>query len=210
MNLAVLASGSGTILESILDNCEGVVAVVADRSCRALDVAKGNGIESLLVKREDFSESFNRDEYTSHLVEMLKVRGVDLVAMAGFGTILSHSLYIDYDNRVLNTHPSLLPAFPGWHSVRTALHYGVKVTGCTVHLATEVVDDGPILAQMPVPVVKGDDEQRLHERIKAVERRLYPAVISSYLKFLSDTNVRPVDPSLFWFDLTLVDEGVWQ
>ncbi len=210
MNLAVLASGSGTILESILDNCVGVVAVVADRPCRALDVAKGSGIETILVKREDFSESFDRDGYTTHMVETLKVHGVDLVAMAGFGTILSPSLYVDYGNRVLNTHPSLLPAFPGWHSVRVALNYGVKVTGCTVHLATEVVDDGPILAQIPVPVVKGDDEQRLHERIKAVERRLYPAVISSYLTFLSDANVRYVDPKQFWFDLALIDEGVWR
>ncbi len=208
MNLAIFASGSGTILESILANCVGVVAVIADRPCRALDVAKDNAVETLLVKREDFSANFDRGEYTLRLLQTLKDLRVDVVAMAGFGTILSSVLYEDFGNRVLNTHPSLLPAFPGWHSVRMALEYGVKITGCTVHLATEIVDDGPILAQVSVPIMKDDDEQLLHERIKSVERRLYPAVISSYLKFLSELGEKDIDPKQFWFDLALVDEGV--
>ena len=197
-------------MESILANCVGVVAVIADRPCRALDVAKDNAVETLLVKREDFSANFDRGEYTLRLLQTLKDLRVDVVAMAGFGTILSSVLYEDFGNRVLNTHPSLLPAFPGWHSVRMALEYGVKITGCTVHLATEIVDDGPILAQVSVPIMKDDDEQLLHERIKSVERRLYPAVISSYLKFLSELGEKDIDPKQFWFDLALVDEGVWQ
>ncbi len=197
-------------MESILTNCVGVVAVIADRPCRALDVAKDNAVETLLVKREDFSANFDRGEYTLRLLQTLKDLRVDVVAMAGFGTILSSVLYEDFGNRVLNTHPSLLPAFPGWHSVRMALEYGVKITGCTVHLATEIVDDGPILAQVSVPIMKDDDEQLLHERIKSVERRLYPAVISSYLKFLSELGEKDIDPKQFWFDLALVDEGVWQ
>jgi phosphoribosylglycinamide formyltransferase 1 len=86
-----------------------------------------------------------------------------------------------YAGRVLNTHPALLPAFPGWHAVRDALAYGVKVTGTTVHVATGEVDAGPILAQEAVPVEPGDTEETLHERIKVVERRLYPATIRQFL-----------------------------
>ena len=93
--------------------------------------------------------------------------------MAGFGTILGAPMHDAYPGRILNTHPALLPSFKGWHAVAEALAYGVKVTGCTVHVATLEVDDGPILAQEAVPVLDDDDEGTLHERIKSVERRLY-------------------------------------
>jgi phosphoribosylglycinamide formyltransferase-1 len=93
--------------------------------------------------------------------------------MAGFGTILNKPIYDDFTNRILNTHPSLLPSFPGWHAVEEALKYGVKVTGCTVHIATEEVDAGPILSQEAIQVLKDDTKETLHERIKEVERRLY-------------------------------------
>ena len=106
---------------------------------------------------------------------------VDTVAMAGFMTILGPAAFGTFPDRILNTHPSLLPAFPGAHAVRDALAYGVKVTGCTVHLATEQVDHGPILAQEAVPVLPDDDEAALHERIKAVERRLYPRIIEELM-----------------------------
>jgi phosphoribosylglycinamide formyltransferase-1 len=102
--------------------------------------------------------------------------------MAGFGTILAAPLLEEFPGRVLNTHPALLPSFKGWHAVRDALSYGVKVTGCTVHIATEAVDDGPILAQRAVPVEPGDTEASLHERIKAVERTLYPDTIRRFLE----------------------------
>ena len=101
--------------------------------------------------------------------------------MAGFMTVLAPPMFDVYAGRVLNTHPSLLPAFPGAHAVRDALAFGVKVTGCTVHLATERMDDGPILAQEAVPVLPGDTEASLHERIKAVERNLYPTVLKEFL-----------------------------
>jgi len=101
--------------------------------------------------------------------------------MAGFMTVLTGSMFEVYGGRVLNTHPSLLPAFPGAHAVRDALAFGVKVTGCTVHLATERMDDGPILAQEAVPVLAGDTEASLHERIKVVERNLYPTVVKEFL-----------------------------
>ena len=101
------------------------------------------------------------------------------MAMAGLGTILAHRCFAVYPGRIVNTHPSLLPAFPGWNAVREALAYGVKVTGCTVHVATEQVDTGPILAQEAVAVLPDDDEATLHERIKTVERRLYVETIRS-------------------------------
>ena len=97
--------------------------------------------------------------------------------MAGFGTILDKPIHDAYAGRIVNTHPALLPAFKGWHAVEEALAAGVKVTGCTVHLATLEVDDGPILAQEAVPVLPDDTVETLHERIKEVERRLYPAVL---------------------------------
>src|SRR5439155_22266443 len=106
---------------------------------------------------------------------------VDLVAMAGFGTILEKPIHDAFPDRIVNTHPALLPSFKGWHAVEDALAAGVKVTGCTVHLATLAVDQGPILAQEAVPVVAGDTVETLHERIKAVERRLYPEVLLSLL-----------------------------
>ena len=104
---------------------------------------------------------------------MLEQQEIDVVAMAGFGTVLGAAVFESFPERVINTHPALLPSFPGWHGVRDALAYGVKVTGCTIHVATAKVDDGPILAQEAVAVLANDDEAELHERIKTVERRLY-------------------------------------
>lgn len=179
--LGVLASGSGSILEAICEAGLPVGLVVTDRACGALDIAAGRGIGSRLVERDRFDAGFDRHGYTARLVEVLRAEGVETIAMAGFMTVLGSHLFEVYGGRVLNTHPSLLPAFPGAHAVRDALAYGVKVTGCTVHQATELVDHGPILAQEAVPVVPADDEASLHERIKAVERRLYPATIAAFL-----------------------------
>ena len=177
MQIAVLASGSGTILEAILAEGIEVALVVVDRPCRATEVAAAAGVPSLLVERTDFTRGFDRDAYTEQVVAALRSHGVDVVVMAGFGTVLGAALQDAYAGRVLNTHPSLLPAFPGWHAVEEALSYGVRVTGCTVHLVTLEVDAGPILAQEAVPVLPDDTVERLHERIKATERRLYPRTI---------------------------------
>ena len=111
---------------------------------------------------------------------MLQSHGAELVAIAGYGTILDEVMYDAFPDRVLNTHPSLLPAFKGWHAVEEALSYGVKVTGCTVHIATADVDAGPILAQEAVAVLPDDTVDALHERIKTAERRLYPDTILRY------------------------------
>src|SRR5262249_45396047 len=126
--------------------------------------------------------SFDRAAYTQRVIDALKRHQIDVIAMAGYGTILAPDIFSVYPGRVLNTHPALLPAFKGWHAVRDALAAGVKVTGCTVHVATEMVDDGPILAQQAVMVEAGDTEATLHERIKSVERRLYPETIRLFLQ----------------------------
>jgi phosphoribosylglycinamide formyltransferase-1 len=180
MALGVLVSGTGTILEAMVDAALPIAVVVADRSCRALEIADRAGLAVELVERTSFGAAFDRDAYTAELVAALAKHDVDLVAMAGFGTIVPRIVEAHPD-RVLNTHPSLLPAFPGWHAVRQALDHGVKVTGCTVHLVTAEVDAGRILAQEAVPVLPDDTEDSLHERIKAVERRIYPQTIKELL-----------------------------
>jgi phosphoribosylglycinamide formyltransferase 1 len=177
MRVGVLASGSGTILKAMFERGLPVVVVVADRPCGALDIAADANVPAVLVERRDFAKSFDRVAYTYDVVDALQRYDVELVAIAGFGTILSKPFIDAYSGRAVNTHPALLPAFKGWHAVRDALEFGVKVTGTTVHLVTEDVDGGPILAQEAVEVLAGDTEETLHERIKEVERRLYPEVI---------------------------------
>jgi phosphoribosylglycinamide formyltransferase-1 len=183
--LTVLASGSGTILQAIIEAGITVTVVVVDRQCRAEDVAAASNIACIRVARTSFGAAFDRDAYTAEVVAALDPFGIDLVAMAGFGTVLGASVHDAYPGRILNTHPALLPAFKGWQAVADAIAAGVATTGCTVHVATLEVDEGPILAQEAVPVLAGDDEHALHERIKDVERRLYPATIRRVLDELA-------------------------
>lgn len=182
MAIGVLASGTGTILTALLEAGLPVAVVLADRECRALALAAEAGIPARLVARTSFGAGFDRLGYTHRVVDALQEAGVDLVVMAGFGTVLDKPLVDAYPGRVLNTHPALLPSFPGWHAVEDALAAGVKVTGCTVHVATVDVDAGPILAQEAVAVLPGDTVETLHERIKAVERRLYPQTVKEFLR----------------------------
>ena len=181
MAIGVLASGSGTILGAILDAGIDVSIVVVDRSCPAIAVAEQAGVPVEVVERRSFGADFDRVEYTHRVIDALSPHHVELVAMAGFGTVLEKPIFDCFAGRIVNTHPSLLPAFSGWHAVEEALTAGAKVTGCTVHVATLEVDAGPILAQEAVPILAGDDVARLHERIKEVERRLYPATIKELL-----------------------------
>ena len=164
--------------------------VVSDRPCTAVSRAAGHDVEAIVVHRPSFGNDFDRDDYSALLADRLFERGVTLVAMAGFGTVLGQPFHDRFAGRVLNTHPALLPAFPGWHGVRDALAAGVDVTGCTVHLATLEVDAGPILAQEEVAVLSDDDEVSLHERIKVVERRLYVDTLWAVLD-----GVIPLDPA---------------
>ncbi len=148
---------------------------------RGLDRAQDAGVAtswSTARRTEASGLDFDRDGFTISVAAALVAHQVDLVAMAGFGTVLAESAHDAFSGRILNTHPALLPAFPGWHAVQDALTAGVTETGCTVHLATLEMDAGPILAQEVVPVRAGDSEETLHERIKVVERSLYPATVA--------------------------------
>jgi phosphoribosylglycinamide formyltransferase-1 len=180
--VGVLVSGTGTILHAMLDAGVPVALVAADRPCRGLEIAREAGIATELVARDRFDDGFDRDAYSARFASVLVGHGVDLVAMAGFGTIFGQPMQDVFGGRIINTHPALLPSFKGWHAVRDALDYGVKVTGCTVHVAGLDVDTGPILAQEAVPVLPGDTEESLQERIKTVERRLYPATLLSIIE----------------------------
>jgi phosphoribosylglycinamide formyltransferase-1 len=179
--VGVLASGSGTILDAVLQAGIPVQVVVVDRPCKAIEIAQAAGVPAELVERTSFGPDFDRVAYTEQVVDVLQRHGVDTVVMAGWGTIIEKPMFDAFEGRVLNTHPALLPAFPGWHAVEEALAAGVKVTGTTVHVATLEVDAGPILAQEAVPVRPDDTVTTLHERIKEVERRLYPQTIKEFI-----------------------------
>lgn len=182
VRIAVLASGTGTILEALVAAGLPVAVVVVDRACGAEAVARSAGIPVERVLRSSFSDDFDRESFTDEVVAALARYDVGLLAMAGYGTVLGRSIHDAYPGRILNTHPALLPAFKGWHAVEEALAAGVSETGCTVHVATLAVDDGPILAQERVAIMPGDTPTTLHERIKAVERVLYPATIRAVIE----------------------------
>jgi phosphoribosylglycinamide formyltransferase-1 len=178
--LVVLASGTGSLLSSLLDTAHGdypgrVVAVGVDRDCPAVEVAAAAGVPVYTVRLKDFAD---RAGWDTALTEATSAHRPDLIVSAGFMKILGPQFLTRYLGRIVNTHPALLPAFPGAHAVPESLDYGVKVTGCTVHLVDAGMDTGPILAQEVVSVLDDDDESALHERIKVVERRLLAQVIA--------------------------------
>jgi phosphoribosylglycinamide formyltransferase-1 len=177
--LVVLVSGAGTNLQALLDACADpaygaqVVAVGADRpGIAGLTRAEDAGVPAFV---QQISAHPSRADWDEALTAEVAGHAPDLVISAGFMKILGPSFLDRFT--VVNTHPALLPAFPGAHAVRDALAYGVKVTGCTVHFVDGGVDTGPIIAQEAVPVGWHDDEDSLHEKIKVVERRLFIDVI---------------------------------
>lgn len=179
--LVVLASGTGSLLQSLLNAAVGdyparVVAVGVDRDCRAVDIAQAASIPTFCVRLKDFAD---RAGWDAAIADAAEAHSPDLIVSAGFMKILGPEFLSRFLGRVVNTHPALLPAFPGAHAVPEALAYGVKVTGCTVHLVDSGVDTGPILAQEPVEILDGDDEDTLHERIKVTERRLLVDVLAA-------------------------------
>jgi phosphoribosylglycinamide formyltransferase-1 len=181
MRLVVLVSGSGTNLAAILDACAdpaygaSVVAVGADRAdIEGLRRAEKAGLPTFVRAVADFPD---RAQWDAALTAAVEAHGPDLVVLAGFMKIVGPVFLAAFGGRCVNTHPALLPAFPGAHGVRDALAYGVRVTGATVHLVDAGVDTGPIIAQVAVPVLDDDDEATLHERIKGVERDLFTEVI---------------------------------
>ena len=213
--LAVLVSGSGTLCEAMIKDRLPISLVLADRKCRGIEIAKQAKIPTVVIQRRDFRQrpslrdekftiafvqcligywiarflgkppKFQREKFTKVLAECLLEYGITHLAMAGFMTILSESIFTKYGfaGRILNSHPSLLPAFKGETAVQDALAFGVKVTGTTIHIATPKLDDGPIIAQEPVRVEEGDTVDTLWERIKVVERVLYPKAIRSLWGF---------------------------
>ncbi|GGR71573.1 phosphoribosylglycinamide formyltransferase [Streptomyces aureoverticillatus] len=182
--LVVLVSGSGTNLQALLDaiaergaDAYGaeVVAVGADRTGIAgLERAERAGLPTFVCRVKDYP---SRDEWDRALAEATAAYEPDLVVSAGFMKIVGKEFLARFGGRTVNTHPALLPSFPGAHGVRDALAYGAKVTGCTVHFVDDGVDSGPIIAQGVVEVRDEDDESALHERIKEVERRLLVEVV---------------------------------
>lgn len=174
--IVVLASGTGTLLQALVDACRAgevpadVVAVICDvPGAGALERAVAAGIEGICLPPAGFAD---RASWDLAVRDRLLALAPDLVVSAGFMRILGAPVVDAFPGTIINTHPALLPAFPGAHAVRDALAYGVRVTGCTVHVVDHGVDTGPILAQRAVDVLPGDDEGTLHERIKQVERRL--------------------------------------
>ncbi|UQV54766.1 phosphoribosylglycinamide formyltransferase [Corynebacterium pseudodiphtheriticum] len=175
LRLTALVSGSGTLLQALLDNQDenyAVVLVVSDRECPALDRARAAGVETAVVPMQH-----ERSHWDEQLAK--SVGTPDLIVSAGFMKILGPSFVQKFRGRLINTHPALLPSFPGAHAVRDALDYGVKITGSTVHYVDEGVDTGPIIAQRAIDIQLGEREDELHERIKKVERELLVALLQS-------------------------------
>ncbi len=183
--LAVLVSGSGTNLQAILDAAAApgyaaeIVVVISDRpGVRALERAEAAGVPAEVVAWSDFGG--DRDAFTAAVCDVADKYGATGLVLAGFMRILAPVAIERFPHRILNTHPALLPAFPGGHAVEEALDYGVKVTGVTFHFVDEQVDHGPIVWQGVVPMVPGDTVDSLTRRIQEVEHRHYPEVVAAF------------------------------
>ena len=179
--VVVLASGTGSLLRSLLDATggdfpAGIVAVGVDRDCPAVEIATAASVPTFTVRLRDYPD---RDAWDAAITKATASYEPDLIVSAGFMKILGAQFLSRFMGRILNTHPALLPAFPGAHAVPEALAYGVKVTGCSVHLVDAGTDTGPILAQQAVLVLDDDDVATLHERIKVVERQLLVDVLAA-------------------------------
>ena len=185
LKIAVLVSGSGTNLQTLIeqlhqDETSGIdIAVVLSdrRKAYALTRAKRVDIPTHVVRTQDYESRLDFDAEISRLIEHY---AVELIVLAGFMKLFQPPFVQKYRNRIINVHPTLLPAFPGAHPIADTLAYGVKIAGVTVHFVDEDVDSGPIIAQSAVPVLDTDDEESLHNRIQVEEHKLYPKVIKWY------------------------------
>jgi phosphoribosylglycinamide formyltransferase-1 len=176
LRVVVLVSGTGTNLQALLDAAVDpaygatIVGVGADRDDTvAIERARQAGVPVFVVRLRDFAD---REAWDAALADAVAEHSPDLVVLAGFMKLVGSAFMGKFGGRIVNTHPALSPSFPGMHGPRDALAYGVKITGCTLFVVDEGVDTGPIIAQASVPVLEGDDEDSLHERIKSVERQL--------------------------------------
>jgi phosphoribosylglycinamide formyltransferase-1 len=184
LRLAVLASGGGTNLQAIIDCCrEGtlnaeIVLVLSNNpESGALRRARGSDLALACLDHRQFSDRF---AYDQALIAVLRESGADLVVLAGFMRLLSDEFLRTFPGRIMNIHPSLLPAFPGLNAQRQALEYGVRLAGCTVHFLDSGVDTGPIILQAAVPVLDEDTVETLSRRILREEHRIYPLAIQLY------------------------------
>jgi phosphoribosylglycinamide formyltransferase-1 len=182
--LGILVSGSGTNMENIAVEIEEgrirarIVVVISDREdAYGLVRARRHGLNEVFVDPDSFQD---RAAYEQELIRILEENQVELVILAGYMRLVGEKFVQAFRNRIMNIHPALLPSFPGTSGVADALAYGVKVTGVTVHIVDEGLDTGPIILQEAVPVLPGDTEETLHQRIHEVEYRLYPQAIDYY------------------------------
>ncbi len=194
--VVVLLSGTGTLLQALLDAAQDtdypvrIVGVGSDRSgVEGLARAERANVPGFVVRLADHAD---RADWDLALTEAVAAYRPDLIVSAGFMKIVGPAFLDRFAGRMINTHPALLPAFPGAHAVADAIAYGVKVTGCTVHLVDKGVDTGPILAQQPVEVQPDEQAQELHARIKAVERRLLVEVVARLAREGATVNGRKV------------------
>lgn len=173
--IVVLISGAGSNMHALVRACRDgevpgeVVAVVADRPCAGLDLARNEGIETAVLDPRGYP---SREQWSAELRDLVQGHSPDLVVSAGFMRILSPVFVHAFSGRLINLHPSLLPAYPGAHAVRDALMDGARITGSTVHFVDDEVDHGPPILQREVPIESGDDEATLHERIKSIEHEM--------------------------------------
>jgi len=186
MNIAVLCSGSGTNLQAIIDKVKTghipakIALVVSDkRDAFALERAKKEGLETLVVDKKDFK---SREDFDKKILGELKKNKIGLVVLAGFMRLLSPHFIEEYRGRIINIHPALLPSFKGRCGVKDALDYGVKVTGVTVHFVDEKLDDGPVIAQAAVEIKEGDTEESLLQKLHKEEHRLYPEAVKMFVE----------------------------
>ncbi len=184
VSIGVLLSGSGTNLQAIVDAIEGgtldaKVEVVLSNKTEAYGLARArkHGIPTEVLNHKDYA---TREAYDEAVVALLRLRGVELVVLAGFMRLLSPVFVKAYSNRIMNIHPALLPSFPGLHVQRKALEHGVRFSGCTVHFVNEECDEGPIIIQAVVPVFPDDSDASLAARILEQEHRIYPRAIQLY------------------------------
>tara|TARA_B100000315_G_C14594719_1_gene598152 strand:- start:3040 stop:3687 length:648 start_codon:yes stop_codon:yes gene_type:complete len=182
--IGVLVSGRGTNLQQILDEVESgrlhaSVSVVISNcgSAEAISRAKARGIPAIFIDPKAYAATA---EYDRAILDVLKNHDVELVVLAGYMKIVSSILIEAYRNRMMNIHPSLLPAFSGLYAQRKALEYGVKISGCTVHFVSEEVDAGPVILQAAVPVEESDTEESLSARILAQEHQIFPKALQLY------------------------------
>lgn len=178
--IAVLASGTGTNLQAILDKVHGregieLVGVLSNKpAAKALERARSAGVEAVVLPSSDYADREARD---AAMADWLTEREVDLVVLAGYMELLSPAFIDRFRNRIVNVHPALLPAFPGLDAIGQALEYGVKVAGVSVHFVDEGVDSGPLILQRPVEVPPDHDREKLEQRLHAVEHELLPEAI---------------------------------